>query len=203
MTTNTAASKTRSPAPGRILGITLAFELGLGALAVGLALIFGLRPWLELDWHAFLLPLTMVATLPMTGMILVVAKSRRDWAGKLRRLVDETLIPAFAGMRWWSTGLISLAAGIGEELLFRGVLQNGLGGLGGLAGPAPALVTTALVFGLVHALTPAYFVLTTFAGLYLGGLYLATGNLLLPVLVHFLYDWIALTWLLSRSALKD
>lgn len=185
--------------PRRILGVALAFELGLGVLAIALALVFGMHPWLELEWNRNLLLVAAIATVPMTGMIVLVARVRWAWAGNLRRLIDETLAPAFAGMRWWATGLLSLAAGIGEELLFRGVAQHGLGGL---AGPTTALVVTALLFGLAHALTPAYFVLTTVAGLYLGGLYLATGNLLLPILVHFLYDWIALSWLLSRSGQK-
>ena len=196
MQPNPGESTVRSLASQRILGIVLAFELGLGAVAVALALIFSLRPWLDLQWDWSLVPITLIATLPMTGMIVLVTRSQRNWAENLRRLVDETLLPAFSGMGWWGTGLISLAAGIGEELLFRGVIQNGLGGI---AGPVAALLATSLLFGLVHALTPAYFMLTTLAGLYLGGLYMATDNLLLPILVHFLYDWIALFWLLSRS----
>jgi len=196
MPTNPGKSTARSLASQRILGIVLAFELGLGAVAVALALIFSLRPWLDLQWDWSLVPITLIATLPMTGMIVLVTRSQRNWAENLRRLVDETLLPACCGMRWWGTGLISLSAGIGEELLFRGVIQNGLTGL---AGPTTGLIAAALLFGLAHALTPAYFVLTTLAGLYLGVLYLATGNLLIPILVHFLYDWIALSWLLSRS----
>ena len=193
-------SNTRRLTPRRILGLAMGFELGLGVVAIALALLFGLRPWLKLDWNPALLLFTVVATVPMTGMIVVVAHGRWQWTGKLRRLVDETLLPAFAGMRWWGTGLVSLAAGIGEELLFRGVVQDGLAGV---AGPATALIAASLLFGLAHALTPAYFLLTTLAGFYLGGLYLATDNLLLPILVHFLYDWIALSWLLSRQAFKD
>jgi len=200
MPANPGESTARSPKPHRILGVTLAFELGLGVFAVLLALLLNLRPWLDLHWSWGLVPITLVATLPMTGMILLVARSQQKWTRNLRRLIDETLLPAFSGMQWWGTGLISLAAGIGEELLFRGVVQHGIAGV---AGPATALVAASLLFGLVHALTPAYFVLTTLAGVYLGGLYLATDNLLLPMLVHFLYDWIALSWLMSRSAPKD
>ena len=200
MQPNPRESTARSPASIRILGVALAFELGLGAFAVALALIFSLRPWLDLQWCRGLVPIGLIATLPMIGMVLLVAHSRQKWAKNLRRLVDETLFPAFSGIRWWGTGLISLAAGTGEELLFRGVVQNGLAVV---AGPTAALLATALLFGLVHALTPAYFLLTALAGLYLGGLYLATDNLMLPILVHFLYDWIALSWLLARGALKE
>jgi len=182
--------------PRRMLTVALAFEVGLGAFAVALALIFGLRPWLNLEWNRAIVFIAIIATLPMAGMLLVLTRSRQAWADRLRRLIDELVVPAFKGLRWWAIGLISLAAGIGEELLFRGLVQ---GGLTGLAGPGPALVASALLFGLAHALTPAYFFLTTLAGLYLGALYWLTGNLLLPLLVHFLYDWIALSWALART----
>lgn len=175
--------------------LVLAFELGLGALAVALAFAFGMRPWLEMTWNHALLPAAVLATIPMTVMIGLVVRAPWQWVRDLRRFIDERVMPAFDGMRWWAFGLISLAAGVGEELLFRGVVQHGLTGL---TGPVAGLAATALLFGLAHAITPAYFVLTTIAGLYLGALYLATGNLLLPILVHFLYDWIALSWFVQR-----
>jgi len=196
MQTEGNGSPTRNLTTHRILFITLGFELGLGVLAIALALMFGMTPWLDLQWNQTLVPVAAAATIPMIGLIVLVDRAGWNWAVNLRRLVDETLLPLFSGLGWWALGLISLAAGIGEELLFRGVVQNGLADI---AGPTIALLTAAVLFGLAHALTPAYFVLTTLAGLYLGGLYIATGNLLAPTLVHFGYDWIALTWLLKRS----
>ncbi|MGK7296101.1 MAG: CPBP family intramembrane glutamic endopeptidase [Candidatus Wenzhouxiangella sp. M2_3B_020] len=186
--------------PHRFLGIALAFELGLGVLAIALALLFGLRPWLDLDWRLSVLPVAVAATLPMAGLIPLVSRAGWQWAERLRRLIRERLLPAFSGLRWWALPLISLAAGVGEELLFRGVLQSGLTGP---TGPAIALITASLLFGAAHALTPAYFILATGIGFYLGGLYIATGNLLVPVLVHSLYDWLALAWLLSRTPNED
>ena len=44
----------------------------------------------------------------------------------LKRLVDTTLVPLFTKCRWWHLAAISALAGIGEELLFRGVLQQSL-----------------------------------------------------------------------------
>ena len=69
--------------------------------------------------------------------------------------------------------LISLLAGLGEELLFRGLIQDGLVGW---LGPWPALVLTSVLFGLMHPITPGYAVLATLAGAYLGWVYLATGE---------------------------
>lgn len=186
--------------PLRFLGLALAFEFGLGVLAIALALVFGLQPWLSLRWDAWLLPISLAATLPMLALLPIVARSEQAWAERLRRLVDDNVLPLFEGLRWWAIALIALGAGVGEELLFRGVLQDGLAGF---AGPTIALVAASLLFGLVHALTPAYFVLATLMGFYLGGVYLATGNLLVAVLVHFFYDWVALSWLLSRAKDDD
>lgn len=186
--------------PHRFLGIALAFELGLGVLAILLALLFGLQPWLDLQWRLSTLAVAAVSTLPMAGLIPLVSRARWQWAERLRRLIRERLLPLFSRLRWWAIGVIALAAGIGEELLFRGVVQSGLAGI---AGPGIALVIASLLFGVAHALTPAYFVLATVIGFYLGGLYSATGNLLVPVLVHFLYDWLALAWLLSGTTDHD
>lgn len=199
MTENSDQSNVGNLIPRRVLGLALGFELGLGLIALALALFLGLSPWHKLQASPALLPLAVIATVPMSSAVLVVTCGSWRWAARLRRLIDETLLPMFSGLRWWGTGLVSLAAGIGEELLFRGVVQDGLSGL---AGPAAALVAASLLFGLAHALTPAYFVITALAGLYLGGLYLATDNLLMPMLVHFMYDWLALAWLLARPTAR-
>ena len=58
-----------------------------------------------------------------------------------------------------------------------------------------AVACTAVLFGLVHPLTPAYLVLAALAGAYLGWTYVASGNLLVPVLAHALSDFAALAWL--------
>jgi hypothetical protein len=182
--------------PGRFLALALGFEFGLGVLAIALALVFGLRPWAAMGWDGWTLPLALAATLPMLALLPLVQRSKADWAARLRRLVEDNIVPLFAGLRGWAVALIALSAGIGEELLFRGVIQDGLAGA---AGPVIALAVASLLFGLAHAVTPAYFVLATLMGVYLGGVYLATGNLLVVILAHFLYDWVALTWLLSRA----
>lgn len=92
--------------------------------------------------------------------------------------------------------LVSALAGIGEELLFRGVIQAGL--VAWLT-PASGIVIASLLFGLAHAVSFSYLVLATLMGLYLGLLYHWTGNLLVPILVHALYDWVAIRYYLHRA----
>lgn len=91
---------------------------------------------------------------------------------------------------WWV--LVSLSAGICEELLFRGFLLQYLRGhLDG--GPSMGLVLAWLVssvaFGFGHIYQGwAGVCRTTVAGLAFGALAILTGNLALPILLHFLID---------------
>jgi hypothetical protein len=88
--------------------------------------------------------------------------------------------------------MLGLAAGIGEELLFRGVLQYELQQQ--VDSTAVALGVSSVIFGLLHAITPLYAILATLASLYFGWLYLISDNLLVPVTAHAFYDFIALLY---------
>ncbi len=170
--------------------VALLFEGGLAVLALALALMFGLRPWLTIRLDAATPLLAVAATVPLLGLVLLLLRSNWAWVEALDRLARELATTLFANAGPTAILLVSLLAGIGEELLFRGVVQAGLEPL---VGAVPALLLASLLFGLAHAVTRAYFLMAALIGIYLGWLYLATGNLLLPILVHFLYDWIILS----------
>ncbi len=73
--------------------------------------------------------------------------------------------------------------GLGEELLFRGLIQRDLSRL---LGWKPGLVLTGVTFGIMHLTwrsVPEVF-FTTGAGLVFGYVYHRTGNLVAPVLIH-------------------
>ena len=184
----------------RPIMFALAFESALAVIALLLALIFGLEPWLKIDFGASALGLSILATIPIITAVLALMQFRWDWVQALRGIVEDHLLPLFSDAGPAAVFAVALAAGIGEELLFRGVIQTGLEGL---TGPSIALAVASLLFGLAHALTTAYFVLTCLMGLYLGWLYQASGNLLLPITVHFLYDWVVLAWYLRGTQRSD
>jgi hypothetical protein len=82
---------------------------------------------------------------------------------------------------------VSILAGVGEELAFRGALfrivEEGFG-------TTSALVTSAAVFGLLHALNPGATVISTTAvaleaGILLAAAYALTRNLWFPIGLHF------------------
>ena len=80
---------------------------------------------------------------------------------------------------------LGVAAGLGEEMLFRGVLQYELGSQ---IGDIFAVILTSIIFGALHAVTPLYAILASLASVYFGYLYLAFENLAVPIYTHALYD---------------
>lgn len=165
-------------------------------IAVVLALLFGLRPWQELDASASALLQAIAATVPLLVGLLVLPAGRWRWADELIGVVRRFLRELFRNARPGAVALVALLAGLGEELLFRGVIQAGLADLWS---PPAALLLASLLFGLAHAISPSYLLLASAMGLYLGLLYHWTGNLLVPIVVHALYDWIAIHFYLRRA----
>ena len=88
---------------------------------------------------------------------------------------------------------LAVAAGIGEETLFRGFVQ---GSLAHALGPTAALALASVVFGLAHAVTPAYAMIATIIGFYLGCAWQVSGNLLVPVTIHAVYDAVAIGYVM-------
>jgi len=179
-----------------ILLLAIVFEGGLVALAVALGWLWD-RPTLRLiqpTWRGF--TWGMMATLPLLPAL--VWFSHSQW-GPLRRLmaeVDEFIAPLFARSSLADVTAIALLAGVGEELLFRGLIQAGLTEL---AGAGVALIAASLLFGLLHWVTRTYAVLAALFGVYLGGLFLATGDLVAPIVTHAMYDVVALVYLRQRG----
>lgn len=150
----------------------------------------------EVSWVAA--GVAALALLPLGLLGWWSLRSRIAFLVKLRGVVFARVVPVLAGTSTLGILLLSLAAGICEEALFRGVLQTALANV---TGPGAALVVVSLLFGLLHPVSPAYFVLAASLGACLGGLLIMTGNLFVPIAVHAAYDFIAIT-LLLRAAPK-
>jgi len=95
--------------------------------------------------------------------------------------------PARAGRRFFVG--VALTAGVAEEVLYRGFLLDYLVHRPGALALTPALVLAGLAFGVAHAYQGLLgMVMTGLAGYALAALYVTTGSLLLPVVVHALVD---------------
>jgi CAAX protease family protein len=119
---------------------------------------------------------------------------------RLVTLVTEQIGPALAGCSVAELALLALAAGGSEEVLFRGVIQTGLG----RAVPAwLALIVASAAFGLVHFASRAYAVVAGVIGIYLGALFLVQGSLLAPIITHALYDFVALLYVARPGGQRE
>jgi membrane protease YdiL (CAAX protease family) len=135
----------------------------------------------------------VAATVPMLGLFWVLERWPVGPMAPIKDFTNRIICPLLAPCTVVDLLGISVLAGLGEELLFRGVLQE----MFGRHLPVElALLAASILFGLVHAVTPTYAVLATLSGLYLGWLFLATENLLVPALAHALYDFGVLLYLL-------
>ena len=162
-------------------------------------------------------PVAVAATVLVLGFVVVSTRALRS--GGLARAAAEprrpgqgrhaepavhatlALLPRTTAERRLFT-LVGVTAGVCEEWLYRGFLLAVVAAIGGGL-PTPALVAiAALAFGLAHAYQGVAGIVTTgVLGGVMAGLYLGTGSLLLPVVLHALIDLRFL--LVPTSALPD
>lgn len=172
------------------LNLAGGFEGGLVLVALGLAWLAGLDLWEFTSWSLTAVTQSLAGLAPLIALFAVTYR----WpAGPFRRIKEflvDVLGPPLSACRWYDLVLIAALAGLGEELLFRGVLQMGLDRW---AGRGVGLVIASVVFGLMHAVTPTYALCAGLIGCYLGAMLymIEPPNLLVPILVHGLYDLLA------------
>ena len=193
------AARPERPGTARIL--LFAF-LGEGALMLA-GLLWVLGRDLPFTWSdasrvslagATAIGLLTAAALAAIQFVLRIVPERGP-VRALRRLYRELLYPLFRASTPIEIVVISVLAGVGEEVLFRGAMQPELG-----------LIITSLVFGLFHVggrLTVALGIWAACTGALLGWLAIATGGLLAPIVAHIAYDALALSYLRWGPAPPD
>jgi len=135
------------------------------------------------------------AVVPLLVLYAVLQKVSWRPIVRLRRQVLRLVRLLFADARVWQLALVSILAGVGEELAFRGVLQPLLIRWTGVV---VGIGLTSLLFGLGHALSRTYLVLATLIGLFFGLLSYKTDEIASSIVAHALYDFVVLMWLLRR-----
>lgn len=190
--------------PGAFVTVAVLFEGGLLVIAWFVGWLLG-QPPLELvrfTWQAVLIG--VAGTLPLLAGMWWSIRSRWRPFKRLKAVVERRLVPLFDGCSYSDLALISLVAGIGEEALFRGAIQAPIAAaLGPVAGPAVGIAVASVLFALVHLITPTYAVLAGVISVYLGLLMVYfENNLLPPMMIHALYDFIALCVLAKQRDRK-
>ncbi len=177
-----------------VLVLTVVVEGGLMLLAWVAGWLLGPLPLATFFWEGLAAAWGAAATLPMLALFFACLRWPVGPLRRLAQLTDEVVRPLLGPCTLLDLAGISLLAGLGEEMLFRGVLQAVVGEWTGSAWVA--LAVASVVFGAAHAVSLTYAVLAAAMGAYLGWLWLATENLLSVVVAHALYDFVALVILL-------
>jgi membrane protease YdiL (CAAX protease family) len=181
--------------PGRetIVLLAILVEGGLLVLATVLGWAFDKPPLHVMTWNATGVLEGVAAALPMVAVFFLTQRWPVGPLRRLRRFAEEVVRPVLGPCTVIDLLGISVLAGLGEEMFFRGTMQ---GVLSVWLDWRLALVVASVVFGLLHAVTFTYAALATLAGLYLGLAAHYTDNLLVAVVAHALYDFLVLLWLL-------
>lgn len=176
---------------GRLVALALVTEGALAvaawaaAWALGITILWGDPPR---DLAIGTAAAVVLASINFT----ILTRAPSGWiVDGVRAVYHEVLVPVFGTLDLPGIVIIGIAAGVGEEWLFRGVLQ-----------PLVGLPLASVLFGLAHMggrRMLAFAVWAAAMGAALGGVAIVTGGLTAPMVAHGLYDMLALAYL-RRSA---
>jgi membrane protease YdiL (CAAX protease family) len=190
-----------APGPDRVVVLGGLFETGLAVAALLGAWLFEVPLGDYLAWDAADAALGAAAALPLLPFFWLCLHVPLPRLHRIRELSRDLIRPLFEACSLVELALISLLAGVAEELLFRGTLQLALSA--GLDDRWTGLVLASVAFGLAHAITPTYAILATAMGGYLGAIFLCTDNLLAAIVAHAVYDFVALVYLTRSRGLAQ
>lgn len=168
----------------------------LGVALLGLALCWtdppGWSVFGKLGWWALPLGVLMGCVLYCLGYIFTC--SPKLYTRSMQDLI-QLLHNLFKQFSWFDILLISCLAGIGEELLVRGVLQAWLIEF---LNPWSGILIASIVFGLMHNLNKVYVVLTAVLGCLFGLALYLTESILCVIVAHTVYDVLAFFMIVKR-----
>ncbi len=180
--------------------LAAAVEGGLVALAWLLGWWLDQPPLRTFNWDVPAALEGLTATLPPLLLFTAIMRWPFGPLAGLKRFSEDVIRPVLSPCTLIDLLGISALAGLGEEMVFRGVLQPGFERR---LGPWGALAAASVLFGLVHAVSTTYAVLAALMGAYLGFLWMHSKNLLTPIIVHGMYDLVVLLYLLRGPGAKN
>jgi membrane protease YdiL (CAAX protease family) len=191
------------------------FEGGLSILALFIGFLFGLNLWSGLVFDVTTVFYILGLTLPLIVCYFILLWLPFECLKKIDQLICELFQQYMIHFSVWQIAILSVAAGLGEELLFRSLLQSGIYAAvtNGTINPIglelltdyrlmSVLVLVSILFGAAHAVTITYFFLAFIISIYLGVILILTGNIIIPISIHALYDFLVLVFIKFRIANK-
>lgn len=167
-------------------------EGGLALLAILIAY-FASIPLLEMvTFEPLAVLFAVLGTLPVILLCWLIYKVPLKSVEFTRRFMRSIYLDFVRHCSVLQLFLIALMSGIGEELLFRGVLQTTVvHWFGGeTRGLIFGILITSVLFGLAHPINKLYVFLCIVIGVYLGLTFVWSGNLLVPMILHALYNFV-------------
>jgi uncharacterized protein len=188
-------------------------ELGLGVLALILGYFVGIDPRILIPrWNDFAgvstgMVVGGAAGVVLAGIVMSLGRLPIPAFQDLSTHTAKQLMSLLSGFTIPHLLVLALSAGIGEELLFRGLLMQQFTGdmsMCSFQEIALAIVLSSLIFGFAHPISRIYVGFATVMGIVMGGLYWYFDNLLVPIVAHWIYDAIMMIWLVKQknSAIK-
>ena len=185
----------------------MGFEGGLAVLAIGIGFLIDYWPLAQLmksinhpsrlGWEVMY---GAIGTLPLLATALAIERIAWQPFRYLRSTVTKLVASVFREASLLHLAVVSLFAGVGEELMFRGILLDAPRQLvDSPYAPWLALLASSLLFGLAHPFSRTYVALAAAIGTYLGLMMLLTKSLIPPIIAHGLYDFIVLLYLLGKE----
>jgi membrane protease YdiL (CAAX protease family) len=169
------------------------FEVALLGGAFAWGWIFGCAPFADASFGIRAATIGVAAAIPPFCFFYWTLRSGVPGVVRHRQMMEEVIRPLLGSWSVVQLAVISLFAGVCEEALFRGAIQ---GSLTQRMGTWWALILASMAFGAAHLITWTYAIIVVFIGLYLGLLWLWTGNLVAPITAHAVYDFVALVYFL-------
>lgn len=179
-----------------IIMFAVFFEGGLAPLSLFLGWWLGQNPLAHFSWDLMAALWGALGTLPLAAFFLLMLHRPVGPFRRIKEFCENEFVPLLSGCSWSDMALIALSAAVGEEMLFRGVLQSSLSNWLGVGW---GLSLASLCFGLLHPISLPYVMFTMMVGLYFGMTFVLTGNLLAVMVTHALYDFALMAYLLKRN----
>lgn len=169
-----------------ILGGSL-FSIGFIVIAFGMGWVLGVSPLANLNWNWTDLLIGVLAALPMFLFFLLSVKLPVPALQKIKQFLLDELGPRIVNGSILELFILCIFIGLGEEMLFRGVLQSWSTQFGVVF----AVLFTNMIFGILHSITRLYVIVASLMGVYLSLLMLlfTPQNLLIPITTHTVYDF--------------
>jgi hypothetical protein len=189
--------ETRPPSDERIFLIAIGGTVLMGLGAYGLGFLLDRPLGAQLSWTLGGAIFGLGAVAPLTVLLWLFSRTKIPALARFRQ--SQIQFYAEVGFEFTPRRILAMAAvaGVAEELMFRGVLQSWLAGFAPLM---IAIVAPNIIFGLLHMRTLLFGLIAGCVGVYLGALFALSGNMLVPIITHGVYDLIALEY--TRRAIR-